>query len=138
MQEFTDNTTGKTYSIEGNWVTQAGKGGVVQVAVMEDIKGWMDMMGFKAEKKATIKARLVKNNSFEYGKQSYSVEAMDEATIDALVAALSKQGFAGECTYCMEDNGYDGKGLSMEYCVDAQQEAEFKAAWKVAKKNVVG
>jgi hypothetical protein len=135
--EFTDNNTGKIYHIEGNWVTQLNKNGVVQVAVLEDVQGWMDMMGFKVEKKAAVKARLVKNKSFEYGKQSYSVEAMKEATVDALVAALSKQGFAGECTYCMEDNGYDGEGFTMEYCVDAQQEAEFKAAWKVAKKNVV-
>lgn len=134
---FTDNTTNKTYRIDGNTVTQQRNGVTLAVVEMEDVAGWLKMMGF-APTVATRKARLVKNNSFEYGKQSYSVEAMDEATIDALVAALAKLGFKDECTHCQEDNGYDGKGLSMEYCVDATNEAEFKAAWKVAKKNVVG
>lgn len=132
---FTDNNTGKQYSISGNTVTQSRNGVVLLVAVMDDVAGWMDMIGFKAPQKAA-KARLVKNKSFEYGKQSYSVEAVTEATIDALVEALSSLGFKQECTGCMEDTGYDGEGLSMEYAVPAHLEAEFKAAWKVAKKAI--
>jgi hypothetical protein len=131
---FTDNTTGKMYSINGQFVTQIGRSGVVTVYTIEDVQGWMDMMGFKAPK--AVKARLVKNHSTEYGKQSYSVEAMDEVTLDKLVAALNEAGWIKECTFCQEDNGYDGDGVTMEYCVDARDEAEFKAAWKVAKKQV--
>jgi hypothetical protein len=43
---FTDNTTGKQYSINGNTVTQARNGVVLAVATMDDVQGWMDMMGF--------------------------------------------------------------------------------------------
>jgi len=134
---FTDNNTNKTYTINGNTVTQARNGVTLAVVEMEDVAGWLDMMGFKAPT-TKAKARLVKNNSFDYGLQSYSVEAMEETTVDALTAALVALGFKNECTYCMEDNGYDGEGYTMEFAVPAHLEAEFKAAWKVAKKNVVG
>ena len=79
--------------------------------------------------------RLVKNKSFEYGKQSYSVEAMTEQELDAVVAKLNAQGFKDACTFCMEDNGYDGEGVTMEYAVDCSLEKEFKAAFKIAKKG---
>lgn len=80
--------------------------------------------------------RLVKNKSFQYGKQSFSVEAKTEAQLDALTAELKKLGWRDECTDCCEDNGYDGEGYTMEFAVDCQNEQAFKAAFKVAKNNL--
>lgn len=82
--------------------------------------------------------RLVKNKSFKYGKQSYSVEAMTEAEIDTITAALVEMGWKNECTFCMEDNGYDGEGFTMEFAVPCALEKEFKADFKIAKKKVGG
>lgn len=77
--------------------------------------------------------RLVKNKSFEYGKQSFSVEAHTEAELDAVVAKLNGMGWKDQCTFCQEDNGYDGEGVTMEYSVPCNLEKEFKADWKKAK-----
>jgi hypothetical protein len=58
---FTDNITGKQYSIDGNTVTQARNGVVLAVTTMEDVAGWMDMMGFKVAKEQSFVVTGIKS-----------------------------------------------------------------------------
>jgi hypothetical protein len=69
---FTDNTTGKQYSINGNTVTQARNGSVLSVTVMEDVAGWMGMMGFKAHKEQSFVVTGIKTRN-KHAKSYFSI-----------------------------------------------------------------
>jgi hypothetical protein len=69
---FTDNTTNKTYTISGNTVTQARNGSVLSVAVMEDVAGWLQMMGFKVAKEQSFVVTGIKSRN-KHAKNYFSI-----------------------------------------------------------------
>lgn len=74
--------------------------------------------------------RIIKENSFKYGLNNVSVEAKDEATLDALIAKINVLGWKNAWTTCVEDCAY---GWSTAYAVDCTLFEDFKQSFSEAK-----
>lgn len=88
---FTDNITNKTYAINGNTVTQQRNGAVLSVATMEDVAGWMDMMGFKAHKEQSFVVTGIKSRN----KHAKSYFSIIRAVSKEEAVKVAKRGNAG-------------------------------------------
>lgn len=133
---YTDNNTGKQYSINGLTITQTRDGvklGETAMPTAGALLHWLEMMGFKPVSANAVGVRLVQNKSFSYGKQSYSVEARNVVVLDAITAQLCAMGWRDECTNCEEDNGYEGEGVTMEFAVSCGLADEFRRDFQIVK-----
>jgi hypothetical protein len=88
---FTDNATNKTYTINGNTVTQARNGVVLAVVEMADVAGWMDMMGFKVAKEQSFIVTGIKSRN-KHAKNYFSII---RAVSKEEAVKVAKRGTAG-------------------------------------------
>lgn len=88
---FTDTITNKTYTINGNTVAQARNGVVLAMATMDDVAGWMDMMGFKAPKVASYVVTGIKSRN-KHAKNYWSIIRAESAEQAECVAKRGTQG----------------------------------------------
>jgi hypothetical protein len=88
---FTDNTTNKTYTINGNTVTQSRNGVTLSAATMDDVAGWMDMMGFKAPKMSSYVVQGIKSRN-KVAKNYWSIIRAESAEQAVKIAKKGTQG----------------------------------------------
>lgn len=77
--------------------------------------------------------RLLKDKSFKYGVNDFSVEAKTEEILDRLIAKLNDAGWREEWTQLGEEGDY---GWHTSYAVDCSSAEDFRLAFKEAKAAV--
>lgn len=76
--------------------------------------------------------RLVKEKSFSYGRQNWSVEAKTEEQLSCLTEKLDAMGWAHANSKCECNTDY---GFAIDYGVDASEADQFRADFKIVKKQ---
>jgi len=77
--------------------------------------------------------RLVKDNSFKYGKNDFSVECKTESLLNSLTKKIDSMGWKYANTDCVLESDY---GFCLSYCVDSKDAEDFKQAFKTAKATI--